>query len=139
MPLILFDGVCNLCNGAVQFILKRDPARRFQFASLQSPQAQRALARARAGGPATAGPLPDSLVLIDDGNVHVKSTAVLRIARGLRAPWPLAYAGSIVPRAVRDAVYDRVARSRYRWFGRRETCMVPTPDVADRFLDGNAG
>ena len=75
-------------------------------------------------------------MLLEDGHLYVKSTATLRIARRLRMPWPLAYAAIVVPRPIRDAIYDGIARRRYRWFGRRETCMVPSPDVADRFLDG---
>src|SRR5213595_2216027 len=97
---ILFDGVCNLCNGFVQFVVTRDPAARFRFAALQSAAAA-ALLR-EAGVTAT---LPDSVVLIEHGKVHVRSDAALRILRGLRFPWPLAYAAIIVPRVIRDRVY----------------------------------
>jgi predicted DCC family thiol-disulfide oxidoreductase YuxK len=126
---ILFDGVCNLCNASVQFVVARDPSARFTFAPLQSPSAA-ALLR----GAGVAAPLPDSMVLVEDGRVHLRSAAALRVARGLRFPWPLAYALIIVPRVIRDRVYDVVAARRYRWFGRREACMIPTPDLKRRFL-----
>ena len=126
-PIVLFDGVCNLCNGAVRFILARDPRARFRFASLQSEAARRLL-----GG----DPPAETIVLIEAGKTHTRSTAALRIARLLRFPWPLWYGWIVVPRPLRDGVYDWVARHRYRWFGRRDTCMVPTPELRDRFLDG---
>jgi predicted DCC family thiol-disulfide oxidoreductase YuxK len=126
---ILFDGVCNLCNGGVQFVVARDPAGRFQFAPLQSAAASRQIA---ASGVRS---LPDSIVLVEDGRLWTQSTAALRIARRLRFPWPLAYAMIVVPRPVRDWIYNLVARNRYRWFGKRETCMVPTPALRARFLE----
>jgi len=126
---ILFDGVCNLCNGLVQFVIARDPSARFRFAALQSPAAAELL-RSLDVSP----PLPDSMVLVDGGRLYVRSDAALRVARGLRFPWPLAYACVAVPRFIRDRVYDVVAAHRYRWFGRRDVCMVPTPDVMRRFL-----
>lgn len=128
-PIVLFDGVCNLCNGSVRFIIRRDLRRRLRFAPLQSETARRLLA----GAPAD---LPDSLVLVERGRVWTRSSAVLRIAKGLRWPWPLAYALVAIPRPLRDWLYTRVARNRYRWFGRRDDCMVPTPELRARFLDG---
>jgi predicted DCC family thiol-disulfide oxidoreductase YuxK len=127
---VLFDGECNLCSGAVQFVLRRDRRARFRFASLQSAAGRAALAAA--GAPA---PLPDSMVLIEEGQIHLKSTAALRIARGLRFPWPALAVLLLVPRRVRDVVYDQVARRRYRWFGRRQECLVPTAALRARFLD----
>ena len=124
--IVLFDGICNLCNGAVRFILVRDPRGRFRFASLQSNAARRLL---KGDGP------PETIILIDAGKIYSKSTAALRIARGLRFPWPLLYGLVIVPRFLRDVVYDWVARNRYRWFGKRDTCMLPTPQMKERFLD----
>lgn len=126
---ILFDGVCNLCNGLVQFVIARDPARRFRFASLQSDVAQR-----RLEGAGIAANVPDSIVLLEEGRLFTRSTAALRIARRLRFPWSLAFALIVVPRPLRDWVYSLVARNRYRWFGRRETCMIPTPELEERFL-----
>jgi predicted DCC family thiol-disulfide oxidoreductase YuxK len=125
---LLFDGVCTLCNGFVRFVIERDPAGRFQFAPLQSDAARRMLG-------AAPQPWPDSLVLVEDGRLFTRSTAALRVARGLRFPWPLAYGFVAVPRPVRDWVYDVVARNRYRWFGRRDVCMVPTPELRSRFLN----
>jgi len=113
---VLFDGVCNLCNGLVQFIIRRDPHARFQFAAMTSFAA-------------------DTIVLVEDGRRYERSAAVLRIARQLRAPWPLLFAFIVVPRPLRDWAYDAVARRRYRWFGRRETCMVPTPELRARFVE----
>ncbi len=128
--LVLFDGVCHLCNGFVQFVIARDPAGRFQFGALQTPSARRVLDLQD-----TPDPLPDTLVLVDQGRVFTRSTAVLRIARHLTFPWPLAYAFLAVPRPLRDWIYAIVARHRYQWFGKREHCMVPTPDVRARFID----
>src|SRR5580704_442154 len=116
---VLFDGVCNLCNGAVQFILLRDPGARFQFAALQSETARRLLG--------TASSL-ESVALVEGGRVFRKSAAALRIARKLRFPWPLFYVFVAVPRPLRDLIYDWVARHRYSWFGKRDQCWLPTPD-----------
>ena len=126
---ILFDGVCNLCNGAVQFVIERDPAARFGFAALQSPVAARLMGSSRSGGRL------DSIVLIEEGRIWSQSTAALRIARRLRFPWPALYAMIVVPRPLRDWIYNLVARNRYTWFGEREACMVPTPALRARFLD----
>jgi predicted DCC family thiol-disulfide oxidoreductase YuxK len=126
---VFFDGVCNLCNGFVQFVIRRDPDGRFAFAPLQS-----AAAEARLGTSVVPGSLPDSVLLFEDGTLYQRSTAALRIMQGLRAPWPVFALFLLVPRPIRDWAYDFLARRRYRWFGRRETCMVPTPDLAKRFL-----
>ena len=130
MGTILFDGVCNLCNGFVRFVIARDPAARFRFAALNSPAATEVLRRA-----GVAGPLPDSIILVEDGREYFRSDAALRIARGLRFPWSLFYAFIVVPRFIRDWVYDWVAAHRYRWFGRRDVCMIPTAELQRRFLD----
>jgi predicted DCC family thiol-disulfide oxidoreductase YuxK len=128
--LILFDGVCNLCNGAVRFVIARDPSARFHFGALQSDAARRML-RERYTLPT----VPDSIVLLDESGVFTRSDAALRVARELRFPWPLAYGLIVVPRPLRDWVYDIVARNRYAWFGKRDVCMVPTPELRARFLD----
>lgn len=128
--LVLFDGVCNLCNGFVQFVVARDPGGRFQFGAQQSASARRVLEQHD-----TPAPLPDAIVLVDDGQFFTRSTAALRIARRLTFPWPLAYAFIAVPRPLRDWIYDLVARHRYRWFGKRDHCMVPTPALRSRFID----
>ncbi len=129
-PVILFDGVCNLCNGFVQFVIARDPQARFRFASLQSNAAASLL-----NGRIQNGPIPDSVLLVEDGRIYTQSTAALRVARGLGFPWNLSYGFLIVPKPLRDAVYDWVASNRYEWFGKRAVCMVPTPDLRARFLD----
>ncbi len=127
---MLFDGYCNLCNGAVQFIIARDPRAHFRFAALDAPAAVARLTRV---APVT--PLPDSVLLLDADGLHARSEAALRIARQLTSPWPLlARLARLVPRVVRDRVYDVVARNRLRWFGRRDACMVPTPELQSRFL-----
>ena len=126
---ILFDGVCNLCNGFVQFVIARDPAAQFRFGALTTPAAQDLL---RAAGVTNA---PNSIVLLEDDGVYFQSDAALRIVRRLTFPWPLAYGLVVVPRFVRDWVYDIIAARRYKWFGRRDACMVPTPDLKQRFLD----
>ena len=130
-PVVLFDGVCNLCNGAVQFIVDRDPRGTFRFTSLQS---ERAASLLREHGREPPRGEPDSVVLIEDGRVYERSTAALRIARRLSGAWPLFYAFLIVPRLLRDAVYSLIARYRYRWFGKSEQCRVPTPELRARFL-----
>jgi predicted DCC family thiol-disulfide oxidoreductase YuxK len=127
---ILFDGVCNLCNGFVTFVIARDPAGRFRFGSLQSAAAQRLL-----NSIDSRKPWPDSIVLVENGKVWTRSAAVLRVARGLNFPWPLAYVFVVVPRPLRDWIYNRIAAKRYRWFGKREVCMVPTPGLRARFIE----
>lgn len=129
-PVILFDGVCNLCNGFVQFVIARDPHGRFRFGPLQSAAAQRLIGGARDGQPVL-----DSVVLVENGQLWTRSSAALRIARRLSFPWPLAYVLIAVPRPLRDWVYDIVARNRYQWFGKRDACMVPTADLRARFID----
>ncbi len=134
-PIILFDGVCNLCNSAVQWVIERDKEERFYFASLQSDAARRELEELM--GAEEIDALPDSIVLLDSEGAHTRSAAALRIARGLGSPYSLLRLGVVLPRPIRDALYDLIARHRYRWFGRRDTCMTPTPDLAARFLDAD--
>ena len=130
MDTILFDGVCNLCSGFVRFVVARDPHARFRFAALSSTAAQSLLREC-----GVTAPIPDTMVLVENGKVYFRSDAPLRIARGLTLPWPLASAFLVVPRFIRDTVYDFVAARRYRWFGRRQVCMVPTPELRGRFLE----
>ena len=127
--IVLFDGVCNLCNGSVQFLLRRDRRRRFRFAALQSAAGQALLEEY--GLPTQILP---TIVVLEGGRARVRSDAALHLARRLPWPWPALAVFRILPRPLRDALYDFVARHRYRWFGRTESCMLPTPDVADRFL-----
>ena len=129
-PLLLFDGVCNLCNAAVTFVIDRDTRKRFRFASLQSQTGQTVL---RQLGRPTAE--FDSFVLWENGHFYEQSTAALRVARHLSGGWPLLYGLIIVPGFIRDSVYRFIARNRYRWFGQRDACMLPTPDLKERFLN----
>lgn len=126
---MLFDGVCNLCNATVQFIIEHDPGARFRFAALDSDAA-----RELAAGCGVHAALPDSVVLIEDGKLYTRSSAALRVARRLRFPWPLLYGLIVVPRPLRDVVYAWIARNRYSWFGKRDSCMLPTPELRSRFL-----
>jgi simple sugar transport system substrate-binding protein len=126
---ILFDGECNLCNGWVDFVIRRDRAERFRFASLQSE-----VARTLLGARRSADPLPDTIVLLEDGRTYRRSSAVLRILYGLGFPWSVFSLFTIIPRPVRDWTYNWIARNRYRWFGKRATCRVPSPAERARFL-----
>jgi predicted DCC family thiol-disulfide oxidoreductase YuxK len=128
--LVLFDGVCNLCNGSVQFIIDRDPRGYFTFAALQSEAAAPALSRCGRDPE-----MLDSIVLVEEGRCFTRSTAALRIARRLSGLWPAFYLGIVIPRVLRDMLYDLIARHRYRWFGRTESCRIPTPELRARFLD----
>ena len=128
--LLLFDGVCNLCNGAVNFVIEADPDAYFRLGTLQS-DAARPYLRAFGRDPEAMS----TVVLIENGQLYTRSTAVLRVLRRLEAPWSLLWAFIVVPRPVRDWLYDRVAASRYDWFGQRDECRVPTPDLRARFLD----
>jgi predicted DCC family thiol-disulfide oxidoreductase YuxK len=130
--IVLFDGVCNLCNGAVNFLIDRDPGHHLRFAALQSPAGAALLARH--GLPAVAEE-PETILLIEGDRVHARSTAALRIARYLRFPFWLLAGLQIVPRPLRDLVYRFIARRRYRWFGRSAACRMPTPDLRARFLE----
>ncbi|MFN0134775.1 MAG: thiol-disulfide oxidoreductase DCC family protein [Phycisphaerae bacterium] len=131
-PVLLFDGVCNLCNSSVRWIIARDHSAKIRFTSLQSPAARELLASRGVSD------LPDSMVLLDDAGTHTRSTAAIRVARLLGFPWSLAIMAMIIPRFMRDALYDWIARNRYRWFGRQNACMVPTPELRARFLDGSS-
>jgi predicted DCC family thiol-disulfide oxidoreductase YuxK len=129
-PVILFDGVCNLCNSSVQFIIKRDPKSIFRFASIQSDAGRELLT--------THGEDPDALasvILIREGKVYKRSAAALEIARRLSGAWPLFYAFRIFPSAFLDIFYNLIARNRYRWFGRQDECMIPDGNLSLRFLD----
>ncbi|MFC7019594.1 MULTISPECIES: thiol-disulfide oxidoreductase DCC family protein [Haloarcula] len=129
-PLLLFDGVCNLCNGFVRFVVQFDDAGEFLFAPLQSDVGQEL---SRRHGLETED--FDTVVLVEDGQVYKKSEAVLRVSRRLDGPWPLLSAFSVVPTRVSDRVYDLVAENRYRVFGKKDACPVPEPEIRDRFAN----
>jgi predicted DCC family thiol-disulfide oxidoreductase YuxK len=129
--IILFDGVCNLCNGAVQFVIKRDNKDIFRFAALQSPVGKTLVKERGIDTEKT-----DSILLIEPGIAYyAKSEAALRIAKNLSGGWPLLGIFLGIPPGFRDMIYDWIARNRYRWFGKREACMVPGPDLTKKFLD----
>lgn len=126
---IVFDGVCVLCNGWVRFLLRHDRAHRYRFAAMQSDSGRRLLARH--------GLDPDnpaSFLLVEDGGAWTDSDAIRRVLVGLGGPWRAARLLALVPRAVRDPLYRLVARKRYRWFGRRDQCLLPAADEQRRFL-----
>ena len=128
-PVILFDGVCNLCNSSVLFIIKRDPKAKFKFASLQSEFGKSHLEKF--GLPVTE---LNSVLLIKDGKLFQKSNAALEIAKQLGGGWPVFYVFKLVPAFLRDGFYNWIARNRYRWFGKKDACMIPTPELKSRFL-----
>ena len=129
-PVIFFDGVCNLCNRSVQFILKRDKKKQFLFAPLQGKTGTEFLNSRQL-------PLNDfnSFILVEGDKIYTKSTAALTVARKLGGGWKLLYGFMIVPKFIRNAVYNFIATHRYKWFGRKDECMIPTPELKERFLD----
>lgn len=128
-PVLLFDGVCNLCNGVVQFVIPRDPEGLIRFAPLQSEAGKALLS----GHGLPSGQL-DSVVLVEDGTVYRKSAAAIRLAELLGWPYRAAAVGRLLPESVRDGLYDVVAEYRYDVFGRKDRCMIPDEDVSGRFL-----
>jgi predicted DCC family thiol-disulfide oxidoreductase YuxK len=128
-PLILFDGVCNFCNSAVNFVIKKDKQAQIQFAPLQSEKGRLYLRQYNL-------PVTDmkSFVFIEDGKVYTRSTAALRVCRYLKGLWPLCFGFIIVPKFIRDGIYNFIGKNRYKWFGVRDQCMIPTPEVRKRFV-----
>lgn len=129
-PVILFDGVCNLCNSAVQFIIKNDPEHRFRFASLQSSFGQQLLQQYGLNTTSFS-----SFILLDKGKIYTKSTAALRVAQRLQSVWKVLYAFMIVPSFLRDGVYTLIANNRYKWFGKKEACWLPSPKLKQLFFE----
>lgn len=128
--MVLFDGFCNLCSGTVRFAIARDRKKILRFAPLQSAAGQRLLKEhGRASGEI------QSIVFIQNGKVYTRSGAALRFFGRLGGPWTLLPIFLVVPAFIRDAVYDRIARNRYRWYGKKEACWVPAPDLKSRFLE----
>lgn len=129
-PVVLFDDVCNLCNNSVQFIIRRDAQAKFKFASLQSNYGKEQMKRFNLPVSAL-----NSVLLVKDDKLFQKSNAALEIASMLDGLWPVLYAFKVVPLFIRDFVYDWIAKNRYRWFGKTNECMIPTPDMKARFVD----
>lgn len=128
-PIILFDGVCNLCNSSVQFVIKHDKQKHFRFASLQSATGQELLKKY-----ALPETIFNSFVLIKDEKPYLKSTAALKVAKEMNGLIKMLYAFIIVPAFIRNAVYNVIAKNRYKWFGKKESCILPSPDLQNRFL-----
>jgi predicted DCC family thiol-disulfide oxidoreductase YuxK len=127
--IIFFDGVCNLCNSSVRFVIRHDPQKKFRFISLQDPRSSGLLS----GFNIPAIPSGTFILLINN-KIYQRSSAALRVARELKIPVNFLYAFIIIPAFIRDAVYNFVAGNRYRWFGKKETCLLPAPEVKDRFI-----
>jgi predicted DCC family thiol-disulfide oxidoreductase YuxK len=129
MGIILFDGICNLCSNSVRFIIQRDPGREFKFTSLQSEAGKQYIEQYNIHETI------DSIVLIKGGKVYLESTAALKIASRLKWPWRIFGILQGVPKPVRDRLYRWIAKNRYKWFGRDESCMLPSKENRDRFIE----
>jgi predicted DCC family thiol-disulfide oxidoreductase YuxK len=127
--IILFDGVCNMCNASVNFIIDRDKANKFKFASLQSETGKNLLVKFQKDAEKL-----DSVVLITQGKLYDKSSAALKIASMLPLPYPLSILFRVFPKALRDIVYDYIAKNRYKWFGKKDACRIPDAETKSRFL-----
>jgi len=128
-PVVLFDGVCNLCNAWVRFVIQHDPTCIFRFAAQQSPIGQTMIEQHMSGS----WPL-STVILIADDLVYIESTAVLEICARLGPPWSWFALLRVIPRRLRDNCYRFVVRHRYKWFGRTDTCQVPSPEIRSRFI-----
>jgi predicted DCC family thiol-disulfide oxidoreductase YuxK len=128
-PVVIFDGVCNLCSSVVQFVIKHDKKNTLMFASLQSNYGQQILKNNNL--PADSF---NSFLFLENGKLYTKSTGALRLAKHLKGAWPLLYGFIIVPTFIRDAVYAFVAKNRYKWFGKQEACWLPTPNLKAKFI-----
>ena len=128
--IILFDGVCNLCNTSVIFIIKHDKKAHFKFASLQSDAAKELLLQHNVKKNEI-----DSIVLIENDTLYEKSTAALRISRKLNGGFKILYAFIIIPSLIRDWIYNYIAKNRYTWFGKKDNCMIPSKKLKHRFIE----
>lgn len=129
-PTILFDGICNLCTASVRFIIKHDPTAIFKFSSLQSETGKNLLSKYNFSSPGL-----DSFILIQNNVIYSRSTAALIVAKQLKGAIKLLYGFIIVPPFIRNGVYKFIARNRYKWFGKKESCLVPSSDMQARFLN----
>ena len=126
--IILFDGVCNLCSASVRFVIKRDQKKAFQFASLQSDFAMKALQRIEISNSVK------TIVFLKGEKIYFRSDAALEISKDLNGLWPLLYVFKVIPRFIRDAVYNFISRHRYQWFGKTDECWLPSPELSSRFV-----
>ncbi len=127
--IILFDGVCNFCNSSVNFVIKHDKKNHFLFAPLQSETAKKLLEKFNIDSSKT-----DSFILIENNKAYLKSTAALRVTKHLNKLYPLLYAFLITPPFIRNSVYNLVAKNRYKWFGKKEICMIPSAEIKGKFI-----
>ena len=127
--IILFDGVCNLCNTSVAFVIQRDKKDIFRFAALQEEPGKSLLEKHNIDTAQT-----DSIILLDGDKAYTKSTAALKIAKNLGGGYPLLYGFMVIPNFIRNWVYNYVAKNRYKWYGKKESCMIPTPELRSKFL-----
>lgn len=129
-PVIFFDGVCNLCNASVQFVIEHDQRNYFKFSALQGEYAAEILPQFKVNP----GSL-NSTLLLEEGKLYTKSSSALRVAKKLNGIWPLLYGFIIIPKFIRDWVYDIIAKNRYKWWGKQESCWIPTPELKDKFYN----
>ena len=127
--IILFDGVCNFCNSSVNFVIKHDKKNHFLFAPLQSETAKKLLEKFNIDSSKT-----DSFILIENNKAYLQSTAALRVTKHLNKLYPLLYAFLITPPFIRNSVYNLVAKNRYKWFGKKEICMIPSAEIKGKFI-----
>lgn len=127
--IVLFDGVCNFCNHSIQFIIKRDKKSYFKFGALQSEEGKALLQKHN-----LSPEILDTIVLIEGGKAYTYSTAPLRIVKKLNLLWPICYVFILVPTFIRNPIYKWISKNRYKWFGKQESCMMPTPEIRSRFL-----
>ncbi|GHH99150.1 thiol-disulfide oxidoreductase DCC family protein [Neobacillus kokaensis] len=125
----MFDGVCNLCNSSVQFVIKRDPTGHFKFASLQGEAGQKLLSKYGLNSNM------NSFILVEDNNIYLESTAALRVCRKLNGGWKVLSVLLIIPSPLRNYFYKIIANNRYKWFGKKDSCMLPLPEWKNRFFD----
>ncbi|MEJ7821771.1 MAG: thiol-disulfide oxidoreductase DCC family protein [Chitinophagaceae bacterium] len=129
-PIVLFDGVCNLCNGAIKFIIRHDKKKVFLFASLQSEAGKKILAQYNFPSDEL-----NSFILIDKGKAYTRSTGALMVAKKMNGLWPVLYSYIIIPAFIRDSIYNWISTNRYKWFGKKDECMLPTAELKARFLN----
>ena len=128
-PILLFDGVCNLCDGFVQFVIKKDPKGIFRFAALQSEVGIKVLEQYQQEKADLS-----TVILVDKGKIYTHSDVALQVVRHLGGLWSIFYLFVVIPRPLRDHIYNWIAKNRYHWFGKKQECMIPTPDIQSRFL-----
>lgn len=127
-PIIFFDGVCNLCNASVQFVIAHDKKDQFGFTAIQGELAKDVLPKFNVDQTQLS-----TVLLLEEGKLYTKSSAALRIAKKLDGAWPLLYGFIIIPKFIRDWFYDIIAKNRYKWWGKQESCWVPTPQLKSKF------